>query len=98
MIRLKKQAGFSVVEALIIFVVIGALVFVGYTVYKKQQADKQTNTSQSSSSQEATAHDVKSAPTITTADDLDTAQKTLDDASLDSDPDSTQLNKELSEF
>ncbi len=93
----KKQSGFSAVEALIILAVIGILGFAGYTVYKKQQGHKQTNTSQPTR-KEVVANDVRSAPAITTTDDLDTAQKTLDETSLDSDSDNIQLDKELSEF
>src|SRR5687768_7231850 len=97
MTGIKKQSGFSVVEALIILVIVGVLGFTGYMVYKKQQGDKQTSTSQYTD-QESTADDVQPAPAITATDDLDVAQKTLDETSLDSDSDSIQLDKELSEF
>jgi predicted negative regulator of RcsB-dependent stress response len=94
---IRKQSGFSVVELLLIIVVIGILVFVGYFVYNKQRENKATSSSQSQD-QSVTEAEVKEPPQVTTAKDLDTVDKALDDTSLDEDPDSRQLDAQLSEF
>lgn len=51
----RKQAGFSVVEALLILVVLAALVFVGYTFMNKQKSTQEASSSGSSTSQQDSA-------------------------------------------
>jgi Tfp pilus assembly protein PilV len=68
------QAGFSIVETLIVVVVLVALGFVGHKVYDRQHAT--TTASQSTGS--ATANDVAAAPDVKTTSDLNKAATTLD--------------------
>jgi hypothetical protein len=88
-----SQAGFSVVEIAIVaavIVVIGALGYVFYNNYQKSQ-------SKAESSQTA---DASEAPAITTANDLDTASKTIDNSDLESNSadDLSNMDKDLSAF
>lgn len=91
----KNQSGFSVVELVIILLVVGALAFVGYMVYNRQQDDK---TTVNDTSQSVATDDVPSAPEIKTTGDLDKASATLDQVDVDSNNDSSQLDSELSAF
>lgn len=96
-----NQSGFSAVELVIILVFVGALAFVGNTVYNRQQ-DKKTadNTSQQAADESATATDVRSAPEIKSTDDLDKASATLNQIDPDgsNNTDASQLDRELSAF
>lgn len=94
----KNQSGFSVVELVIILAIVSAIAFVGYTVYNRQQDNKAVDGGDSSTSQSAVANDVPSAPEVKSASDLDKASATLDNANLDDDNDSSQLDSELSAF
>lgn len=91
----KNQSGFSAVELVIILVVAGALAFVGFTVYSRQQNNKPAD---SSTSQSAVANDVPSAPEVKSTGDLDKASATLDSVNLDDSSDSSQLDSELNTF
>lgn len=92
----KNQAGFSVIELLIVVVVVAVLSFVGYSVYSRQHnqvADTATN-------QSPTASDVTAAPTIKSTSDLDKALNTLNqnDPSSSSASDSSQLDSQTNTF
>lgn len=89
-----SQTGFSVVEITIaaaVVIVIGTLGYVFYTNYQNNQT-KADETSQTA--------DTSDAPAITTASDLDTATKTLDDSDLESNSadDMSTIEKDLSAF
>lgn len=88
----RNKLGFSAVELIIAAVIVAALVFVGYTIYSRQQ-DK-------SAQQSPTATDVSSAPEIKDGNDLDEALRVLDqnDPATGSNTDSVQLDSELSTF
>jgi prepilin-type N-terminal cleavage/methylation domain-containing protein len=99
-----NQAGFSVVELVIVLGVVGVLGFVGYGVYDRQNAkitdSSTTDTSQTASSQSAKANDVASAPTVSSTNDLDKASAILNqtDPSGSNNTDASQLNSQLSTF
>jgi prepilin-type N-terminal cleavage/methylation domain-containing protein len=99
-----NQDGFTAVELVIVVVIIAILSFVGYTVYNRQNAKAASNTtpvvSSPSSNPAASAHDVASAPTISSTADLDKAATMLDqtDPNSSSSADSTQLDSQLSTF
>ena len=77
----KNQSGFSAVEAVLIILLIGLLLFVGYTFYNSQLSpDASTNTSQSGSS---SSEDVPDAPEINSESDLDNADDTLDQVDVE---------------
>ena len=91
----KNQSGFSAVELVIVLVVAGVLAFVGYTVYNRQQDNKAAD---NGTNQSAVANDVPSAPEVKSTSDLDKASAALDDANLDDNSDSSQLDSEMSNF
>lgn len=94
-----NQSGFSTVELVILLVVFGLIGFVGYTVYNQNKSTDNNQTS-NSTSQGATANDVKAAPAVTSTDDLDRAATALDQTDPDgsSSGDSSQLDVELNSF
>ena len=97
-----NQAGFSVVELVIVLAVVGVLGFVDYSVYNRQNtktADSSTTgTSQTASA--AKANDVASAPTVSSTSDLDKASATLDqtDPGGSNNTDASQLDTQLANF
>jgi len=93
-----RQAGFTVIEAVIVIVIVGALLAVGVWVVKNQSdnKDKSSNTSQTS---EETSADVPEAPAVEDTEDLDAAQKALDESDLDAGTtDNSQLDSQTSGF
>lgn len=93
-----KSAGFAVFEVLIVVVVLVLIGFVGYTIYNRQNADKTPGTSQLENDP-AVANDVQEAPEVKSEEDLDKAEKALDDASLDSSlSDSEELDDQSSDL
>ncbi|HTH72223.1 MAG TPA: prepilin-type N-terminal cleavage/methylation domain-containing protein [Candidatus Pristimantibacillus sp.] len=90
-----NQSGFSVVEVLVVALVLGLLVFGGYTAYNKMQDNKAIN---NTADQSAAASDVKAAPAINSTKDLDTAVSTLDQTDVSSASDSATLDTQLSGF
>lgn len=99
-----NQAGFSAVELILIFVVVGILAFVGFSVYNRHnKADtaQSTNTSQQhNTSETAQADDVATAPGVNSTSDLDKAAATLDqtDPGGSNDADASQLDTQVSDF
>ena len=93
-----RQAGFSVVEAVLIIVFLAALGGVSYVVLKhRTTSDTQTtaNTAQTTTS-DAT---VPAAPEVKSTDDLTKAAQTLDDTNVDaSSSDASQLDAQLNNF
>ena len=98
MSTLDARKGFSVVEIVIILAVVGIIGALGYTVYKNQTA--KNSTADQTTSQAATASDVKSTPAIKSTADLDTAAATLDqtDPNGSDTSDASQLDTQLSDF
>jgi len=92
-----NQAGFSVVELLIILIFVGVLGFVGYTVYHRQHT-KTADTAGSSQADnnQPTTNNVASAPSISSTSDLDKAAATLDqtDPSGSNNADASQLDSQ----
>jgi prepilin-type N-terminal cleavage/methylation domain-containing protein len=91
----KSQSGFSPVELVIVLAVVAVLAVVGYTVYNRQNS--RTATTQPANSQPA-ATDAETAPTISSAKDLDKAGAALDrtDPGGSNDADVNQLDAQLS--
>ena len=95
------QAGFSVVEAFIVILVVGVLGLAGYMVYIRQQDnDKPATTSSSTqATEESPTADVGSAPEIKTTDDLSKAETVIDQTDPgSSETDAGQLDGETSAF
>ena len=96
-----RQAGFSLVEILIVVAVVAVLGLVGYTVYNRQ-TDKTANTSntQQLANQTPSAEDVKSAPNVSSTNDLYNAMLVLDqtDPGGSNNSDATQLDSQVSNF
>jgi prepilin-type N-terminal cleavage/methylation domain-containing protein len=88
-----SQAGFSVVELIIVLVVVGLLGFTSYSV-NKQHSDK-TAKKNTAASQSSTTSSV---PTINSTSDLDKAEAALDQTDIDSSNDSSQLDSQLQAF
>ena len=99
MIARNGRLGFSVIEVVIVAVVVGIVGLLGYAFYTNQ-AKKAANDTAQTSSQSATASDVKSAPVINHVSDLNTAETVLDqtDPSGTNNTDVNQLNSELANF
>lgn len=92
--KLRSQSGFSIIEVGIVIAVIGIIGLLGYTFYTNQ-VNKTNNTDQQTSQTETTS-DVKTAPQITSAADLDAAETALDQT--DPSADTSQLDAEVANF
>lgn len=94
-----KQTGFTVVEALIIAVIVIALAGVGFWVFK-QQSDKEKDEDKTTNSQTSQEEDVAApaAAEVNTVDDLEKAEKSLDDVKLDDTSDNTELDAQSNAF
>lgn len=88
-----KRTGFSVVELLVIVLVVAAVVFV-LAMSKTSRNNKMV----SDSSKSTPVSDVATAPTISSASDLDIAKNALDstDPSSSNNTDVNQLDQQLS--
>ncbi|MBP7820608.1 hypothetical protein KA025_00625 [Candidatus Saccharibacteria bacterium] len=82
-----NQKGFSVLVTLLVVVVIGAVGFAGWQVYSKQQTNKDSVTQTQTPS--------NASPTLNSAQDVDKAQKNLDNANINSDLDSSSIDNDL---
>ncbi len=82
-----NQKGFSVLVTLLVVVVIGAVGFAGWQVYSKQQTNKDSATQ--------TQVPSNASPTLNNAQDVDNAQKNLDNANINSDLDSSSIDNDL---
>lgn len=92
-----KQSGFAFVELLLVIVIIGAIVVIGLWVYNRHQPSNETATdTNSSSSQSPVAHNVSTAPQVSSTGDLDKALTTLDqnDPAAANSGDQSQLNSQ----
>jgi len=97
--RQRKQAGFTVVEALIIIFIVGALLGVGIWVVKNQSDNKEKTTDTSQTNQGDESTEAPSAPTVENNADLTEAEKALDDSNLDAGTsDNSQLDSQTSDF
>lgn len=91
----RNQAGFASWELALGVLAVAVIAFAGYKVYSSQQpAGNSTNTTASTGNSSVT---VPSAPTISSAADLDRATAVLDqvDPSGSSTSDSTQLSSQM---
>lgn len=100
MAAIHKKAGFSVVETIVVVVVLAIIGGLGYALYNHfhTSSDTATSTDQTSTSQPAAASDVQPAPQITTTEDLDKAEQVLDQSTMSSDSDMSQLDTQASGF
>lgn len=93
-----SQAGFHIIEVLLVVTVFGLIGYLGYTYYSQSQKANDTSGSGQVVEQSPVANDVVSAPTIKSTTDLTKAEKVLDDTNLDSNSDSSQLDAQLINF
>ena len=101
-IRRHKQAGFSVVELLIVLVVFAVLSLVAYGVHNRLATKTTTSTSPAATvtTQSPNATNVSPAPTVSTTSDLDAALSVLNqnDPSAVNTTDSSQLSSQANTF
>lgn len=95
-----NQTGFSIVELVIVLVVVAIIGALGYVYYNGQLSKTASNDSGQASTESTTASDVKSAPQINSAADLNSAETVLDqtDPGSSSNTDTGQLDAELANF
>jgi hypothetical protein len=93
-----REAGFAVVELVIVLLILAALVGGGYWVYKQRSDDKDYKNT-TNTTQEADDTDTATAPQVNDTDDLQPAEKALDDTNLDaSTEDGAELDSQTSSF
>jgi len=90
-----RQLGFAPLMIIVAVAVIGVIGYLGYTFYNNSQQQASNTTS---AKQSTVAQDVKVAPAITSANDLDAALSALDGTDTTSGSDSATLNSKLSAF
>ena len=95
-----SQAGFAVVELVIVLVIVAAIAGVGYYVWHSHQATPNTTaTTTGSSSYQSPTTTVPPAPQVNTASDLKSAMTALNQTSVSSsNTDSSQLSTQTSGF
>jgi len=95
-----KQSGFTPIEVILVVAVVAIVGLLGCIYYNNQVKKTASNSNSQISSQPAALSDVKSAPTINSVTDLDTAQVTLDqtDPGGTSSADTSRLDAELANF
>ena len=93
---LKNQTGFSAFETIMLVATVALLGLAGFLVYDRQQEKKAANNT--SSTQNADADKIPEAPEIKSTEDLNTAEKAVDDTKVDNTQDDAQLDKELNSF
>lgn len=91
----KNHAGFSIIEVVIVLAVVILLGYLGYIFVSRTTS----NTSTQDTALQSDTSDVSSTPQINSREDLDTAEKVLDE----NDPaknnmDATELDREFSQF
>jgi prepilin-type N-terminal cleavage/methylation domain-containing protein len=76
----KQQAGFSLVEIMVVVIILVGIGFVGWRVYQGQHKAAVTTTAASlpANNQSSAVTGVSSAPAINSTNDLDSALSTLD--------------------
>lgn len=98
----KQQAGFAVVELVIVVVILAAIVAVGLWMHNKQspKAADATTPSPTSQTESPVAHNVSSAPAVNTTSDLDKALSTLNnnDPSSANAADTSELSTQANAF
>jgi hypothetical protein len=94
-----KQAGFSVVEIVLVIVLLGIVGFVGYRVYDANKNDDST-TPEVTQTDPTAATDVGTAPAVETASDLGEALEVLDatDPSGSNVTDADTIDSDVAEF
>lgn len=98
----KKQAGFAILEVVLIVVILAIVGFAGYKVY---QAGKNTDTTNSTPTTQSTKDDIQvtdvaTAPQVQSASDLDEALTTLDqtDPGGSNADDAAVIDSDVAEF
>ncbi len=93
--KTQLQRGFSAVEICIAVFVLAAVGATGYLAYSRMQDASKTPTASEQTDNASTP----SVPTVSSSDDLDKAEKALDETNLDASvSDSTELDAELKNF
>lgn len=97
----KHQAGFTLIEVCVVFIVLALGGLVGYLAI--QQLNKKPQLTEIHSVQQpavpsASEPSVAPAPTIDVATDLDQASSAIDKTDINSDSDTAQLDRELANF
>ncbi|HTH72730.1 MAG TPA: prepilin-type N-terminal cleavage/methylation domain-containing protein [Candidatus Pristimantibacillus sp.] len=88
----QRQRGFSVVEVVIAVVVVAAIATTGYLAYGRMKDASKAPTA----SDQVQKGTTPSAPAVSSAKDLDTSSKTLDDTNVDATTaDTADLDAEL---
>lgn len=97
---MKKQAGFAIVEAVLIVVILAGLGGAGYVVWHRNHHKTTSQTATTSSTTNSPASTaVPTAPQIKTSSDLNTALQTLNQTNLSANnADSSSLNTQASAF
>lgn len=93
-----KEHGFSFIALLIILAVVGVLVFVGYSVYNRQNTTADNTDAATTAPAATKAKDTPPAPQINSTSDLDKASATLDQTDTSSSADATALDSQLQSF
>jgi guanyl-specific ribonuclease Sa len=95
---MRKQAGFTFIELILVVATVVLIGFVGVTAYNAHQnATQQASTNAPGSV--ATTASVPAAPQISSTSDLTAAENTLDKSDIDANTsDSSQLDSQLSSF
>ncbi len=96
MMTYKKQAGFSIIEVLVVVIMLSIGGVVGWKFYELQK--NQSNLA--SSSQTTDSRSAETIPPINSLADLNIASKTIDEIDVDqeNDTDLSQLDADLEEF
>jgi Tfp pilus assembly protein PilE len=89
--RTSNERGFSVVELLIIVAVLSLLGFVAYSF-----SNRMSDTSEANDQAASATVQPKDVPEVQSAKDLDEAQSTLDEVSIDDD--TSSLDADMAEF
>jgi hypothetical protein len=89
-----RQAGFSIVELLLVVVFVAAIAGVGYVIVKRN-SDNKTNTA----TVKLKDTTVPSAPAVTKTSDLTKAEQTLDNTNVDAGAgDATKLDTQMNDL
>lgn len=92
--RRSVRSGFSVVELVLVFAVVGILAFLGYSFLRQSLGGELAANKNEKTSVEA----VPAAPEVRTSSDLDTVSATLDEMKFDDNAEAKELSSELATF
>lgn len=86
---MKNNRGFSVIEVLLVLVIIGLLAFAGWTVYKNNDSEENSNAQTGTTQQ--------TAPVVESTEDLTEAEEFLETADVDAELDTSEIDEALAE-